>query len=128
MAFDEDDERSWVVGNASRMLQIAYDLAGHLETLSGDRDAVFTVRALASASFGVCQAVVTVGEQLDPETEHAVVFDLACRLVSACHALGRQRSASANLACRDLERAVNMLGKMTEITWPTIEQEEAYGV
>jgi hypothetical protein len=93
--------------------------------MSASKDYVQTARALSSAVVGTCQALSTVGTLLNPVTEHEVVHDIAARLVSAHAALSVQRSSLASLACRELERAVDLLGRMSEIDWPTEDMSDA---
>jgi hypothetical protein len=111
---------------ATHTLQAAYSMAVLLERMSASKDYVQTVRALSTAAVGACQALSTVGPLLNPVTEHEVVVAVACHLVRAHGELSRQRSSMASLACRDLERAVDLLSRMTEISWPTAETEETY--
>ncbi len=97
-----------------------------LERMSGSPDYVQTSRGLSAAAVGACQALSTVGPLLDEVTEHEVVVAVACHLVRAHGELSRQRSSLATLACRDLERAVDLLSRMTEISWPTEENADDY--
>ena len=99
---------------AVRTLQGAYHVAYLLEAVSAAPEYSLTVRALASASVELCQAVLCVRVA---NYEHDVVRAIAGHLERAGEALPPQGDASAALARQYIVRAVGMLRRMDEIDW-----------
>ena len=107
---------------AIRVLQQAYDLARLLEEVAQSPAHVRIAKALSMASWGTCQALLTVSVD---DHEHKVVHAVVAHLERAGDALAGQASASASLARQEVGRAVGLLKMMDEIDWSEREMADA---
>jgi hypothetical protein len=100
-----------------RTLQAAYDVVVLLERMAPSTEYELTTRALSFTAMGSCQALLTISDRLEPDTDYEVVRAIVSILRRVEATLFGQRSNSAAIARREVARAIGMLQRMDEIDW-----------
>jgi hypothetical protein len=95
------------------IMHAAYDIGIMLEKMAPNPEYQFAVRALSTAAFGACQAIMCVYDDID-DYDYDPLLDLHRRLINAETILTSQRTAASSLAGKEVARARMMLARVVE--------------